>query len=370
VKAFRLLNGVALFAALAGSSLAQQAQVSQPMYAHPKPIYDNSHFAQASTALQTWNGTFQYQGNTDHFTMVGTDPSATNVTTTYTVYVIPVKIGIKNSSGQITYFDPLTKLSNGQTAVQNMIASPIFQNQDYTIGGTDLGNTQFEDAYQRGNFWTDVMTNTNYHLLLKPTVLPEVTVVVPTNKGKTGNQFGVNVAEVDYNWFDAQVQAGLPKLKQVGPNTLPLIMAYNTYWTELGGLICCIGGWHNAYGNANTPQTYSIYGYTNSSTAFASDVSALSHELGEWIDDPYVNNVQGACGGILEVGDPIENETNPKYGDYTYTLGGFTYHIQDLVNLQYFGQTPSTSNNGNWTFQGQNGNLPGLGQIGVCSFGQ
>lgn len=370
MNALRLLNRAAVLAVLAVSSFAQNAQVSTPMYAHPKPVYDNSRFAQAATALQTWNGSFQYNGSTNNFVMAGTDPSATNSTTTFTVYVIPVKIGITNKSGQVTYFDPMTKVTTTQTAVQNMIASPIFQSLDYNIGGTDLGNTQFEDAYQRGNFWTDVMSNSNYHLLLKPTVLPEVTVVVPSNKGKTGTQFGASVAEVDYTWFDNKVQAGLPKLKQVAPNVLPLIMTYNTYWTELGGLICCIGGWHNAYGNANTPQTYSVYGYVNSPGAFASDVSALSHELGEWIDDPYVDNTQGACGGILEVGDPIENETSPKYGDYTYTLGGFTYHIQDLVNLQYFGQTPSTSNNNNWTFQGQNGNLPGLGQIGVCSFGQ
>jgi hypothetical protein len=57
------------------------------------------------------------------------------------------------------------------------------------------------------------------------------------------------------------------------------------------------------------------------------------------------------------------------YGDYTYTLNGFTYHLQDLASLKYFGQTPDLVNAANWTFQGQNGVLPGEGQIAECSFG-
>ena len=35
---------------------------------------------------------------------------------------------------------------------------------------------------------------------------------------------------------------------------------------------------------------------------FSQDVSALSHETGEWYDDPLTNN--GVACGILEVGDP------------------------------------------------------------------
>ncbi len=64
---------------------------------------------------------------------------------------------------------------------------------------------------------------------------------------------------------------------------------------------------------------------------FAQDVSALSHESGEWMDDPLVVNTNGntvAC-GILEVGDPEEGFSN--YGAFPYTLGGSTYNLQDLV---------------------------------------
>ena len=94
--------------------------------------------------------------------------------------------------------------------------------------------------------------------------------------------------------------------------------------------------------------------------AFSQDVSALSHEIGEWIADPFVNNA--GCGGLLEVGDPEEGFAN--YGAYQYTLNGFTYNLQDQVFLKYFGQTPVTSVNDWWSFQG-NSNIKR-----ACEYGQ
>jgi hypothetical protein len=94
---------------------------------------------------------------------------------------------------------------------------------------------------------------------------------------------------------------------------------------------------------------------------FAQDVSALSHEVGEWADDPLVVNTNGnntPC-GILEVGDPLEG--NPNFGGYPYVLNGFTYNLQDLVTLPYFGAPASTSVNGFFTFQGES--------LGVCQNG-
>jgi len=52
----------------------------------------------ASTPLQTWNGSFTYQGTTYHFNMVGTQPS-TNTSATIPVEIIPIKIVITNRHG-------------------------------------------------------------------------------------------------------------------------------------------------------------------------------------------------------------------------------------------------------------------------------
>jgi hypothetical protein len=344
---------------LASLSLTMSAFAQDTMPAHArytrlaaKPSTDAT---QPAVSLPTWPGTFVYQGKTNHFVMVGTDPSTSNATTTIPVFIVPVRLGYKGSNGSKTIFDPSTKvLSNGKTVIQNVLASPIFNNLDFTQGGTDLGNTQYIDAYQRGNFWTNVMTNTNYHVLLgTPTVLPTRTLVVPTADGSVGNEFGVTVGLADINWFDTQINAVIKHYTQITPASLVIFVTYDSYLTEGG---CCIGGYHSATGS----QTYAHFTYLDVPGVFSQDVSALSHEIGEWMDDPLINNVQGACGGLLENGDPLEGEAN--YGGYPYTLNGFTFNLQDLVFLKYFGQTPSTSVN-NWvTFQGTN--------LSVCQNGQ
>jgi hypothetical protein len=252
-------------------------------------------------------------------------------------------------------------LSTGNTVIQQTVASPLFQSSiDYVQGGTDLGTTQYEDAFQRGNFWANVMTNTNYHVLLgTPTVLPTISVNVPTGEGTIGtSQYGPpkTIGVVSYNWFDSQVPKWLAANSQINPRALALFVTYNVYLTQTTDFTgCCIGGYHSAFGISLSPQTYAQYSFMDQSTTrevFSSDVSALSHELGEWYDDPYLTNTQGACGGILEDGDPLEN--NPDYGDQIYTLNGYPWHLQDLVFLKYFGQTPSTSVNDWWSFQGFN----------------
>jgi len=53
---------------------------------------------------------------------------------------------------------------------------------------------------------------------------------------------------------------------------------------------------------------------------------------------------QCGAGAILEVGDPEEGFTN--YGAFPYALSGFSYNLQDLVFLPYFGAPTTTSVNG------------------------
>jgi hypothetical protein len=76
--------------------------------------------------------------------------------------------------------------------------------------------------------------------------------------------------------------------------------------------------------------------------------------MAELTDDPFLtNNVPGwfnpetgSCGFDLEVGDPLIG-----VGLDPITLGGLTYHLQDLTFLPWFSQqSPSTSVNGWYTF--------------------
>jgi hypothetical protein len=180
--------------------------------------------------------------------------------------------------------------------------------------------------------------------------LAEQTLSPSRTYGKTGTPFGFTAGEVDINWFDAQLPAIMSNLG-IQPNSFPIFLTYDVYLTQNNG--CCIGGYHSSEGSVSNPQSYSEATYVDHVGAFSQDVSALSHEVGEWADDPLTVNYNGnntPC-GILEVGDPLEN--NPNYGSYHYSLHGFTYNLQDLVTLPYFGAPPSTTVNNWFTFQGE-----------------
>lgn len=290
--------------------------------------------------LQTWNGSFTYNNNNYNYVMVGQDP-ATGQESLITTYIIPVKIILSN--GHV--YDPLA--GGTQAPVPMTILSPIFDSTTtYTLGGVDVGTTQYLDAFQRANFWTAI-NGANYHVLLggpssHVSVLPELTLNVPAGSGHEGSPFGHTVAEVDINYFDGQISTYMTQNPTINPTNFPMFEVANTYLTEGG---CCIGGYHSA----NGAQTYGMFDYDTHPGVFSQDVSALSHEVGEWMDDPLTNGGNGTPCGILEVGDPLEN--NPNYGDFPYPLHGFTYHLQDLTFLRYFGAPANTSVNSWWTFQ-------------------
>ena len=147
---------------------------------------------------------------------------------------------------------------------------------------------------------------------------------------------------------------------EITPDSLPIFITDDTYLTAGSPILnnCCIGGYHSA----NGPQAYSHFTFIRVPGDFSQDVAALSHEVGEWMDDPGVKGAFNpvAC-GILEVGDPEEGFTN--YGDFPYPLGGFTYNLQDLVFLEYFGAPATTSFKGDLSFHD---NPFGLG---ICSNG-
>ncbi len=297
--------------------------------------------------LPQWNGSFVDQlGQTVNYTMVGGDPSTTNATSTVKIYIIPIKMVYGSNNGNAT-FDPLAvTLPNGQTLIQNVLASPLLsKGVKFVQGGTNLGYGQYIDAFQRGNFWSSVKTNKKYHVVLvNPTVLPEQTINVPVQDGNvTTNPFGSgNVGTMYVNDFDTDVQGFIAALTKINPGALPLFITYDTYLTEVPLEGCCIGGYHSAIGTQPGGQSYAYTTYEDSVGSFSQDVSAMSHELGEWMDDPFVDNsVNCADNTLMEVGDPLENNAN--YGAYPYTLNGFTYNLQSLVFIGYFGAPPSTS---------------------------
>jgi hypothetical protein len=352
---------IQIFVAMLACCFAATAQDSQiepgserPMFTTLRPSLHSpkNPIEAASTPLQTWNGSFTDSGTTYNYNMVGTPPSSTSAATVAAV-IIPIRIVLSNG----TTFDPSHVLSNGNTVTQNTVVSPIFATGvDFQSGGVDFGSTQYINAYQRANFYG--VGHSGFGLLLGgPTVLAEQTLNVPRRSGSTGVVFGFTAGLVDINYFDKQAHTILTNLG-IQPNTFPIFLTYDVYLTQNHS--CCIGGYHSATGVVGSAQSYAHATYVDHAGAFAQDVSALSHEVGEWADDPLVNNSGNPtpCGS-LENGDPLENNSN--FGAFPYTLSGFTYNLQDLVTLPYFGAPASTSVNGEFTFHGES--------LAVCANG-
>jgi hypothetical protein len=350
-----IVSVAALACCLAGSAVAQDSidmdHVVPRYVTLPAKPATADQIAHPSAPLPTWNGSFTYNGTTYNYNMVGTAPS-TGKSTTVKTFIIPVKTIITGCTS-----DPTVDSEDGHTVQYLTTHSPIFKNLKYTLAGQVIGTTQYEDAFQRANFWkTAVKAHQGYHVLVSatPTVLPKLTLTPPGSS--CGNPFGPTVGLMDINYFDGQANSYIAAHSQIVPDSLPIFVTDNLYLTSGG---CCIGGYHSATG----PQAYAQFTFITTVGDFSQNSSALSHEIGEWMDDPLVVNPNGnpvAC-GILEVGDPEEGFAN--YGGFTYPLNGFNYVLQDLVFLEYFGAPKTTSVAGWETFH----NNPF--HLGICNNG-
>ena len=329
---------------------AKNAQGATPRYAVIQRPQLAGRAAPLATLPPTWTYSFKYGGTTYNDAFIGTNPSL-GTTAKIVVYVVPVKMVY----GSVSYNPALLK-ENGVSITKNILNSPIFQKSvDYVQGGTNIGTFQYEDAFERANLWGTVASHPGSHISLSVKVEPTQTITVPANQGQIISAFGAtNLIMANINWFDPKIQALITSLG-IPSTALPLFITTQTYLASGNNVNdCCIGGYHSVNGSG---QPYSHSTYITTSGAFAEDVSALSHELGEWIDDPYTNN-NSPC-GILEVGDPLEGNAN--YGTYPYTVNGVTWHLQDLATLPYFGAPSSITVHGWQTFQGES--------LSVCANG-
>ena len=317
IRSIRTAGLLATTALVIGAAAAN-AHEPRPMFAVIPHLHNNVTTKTPSAFPGTWNYSFTYKGSSYTDAFIGGDPS-TATSETIPIVLIPLKMEYGTTKEDATAIIP------------NVKASPIFTPTDWKFGGTDIGTTQFEDAFAKVNVWQIGGSASGYHVLLgAPTVTKTQTLKVPSNQGGLVTAFGTTVIGANINWFDPKINALITKLK-IPANALPIFVTTQTYLLSSASTSdCCIGGYHSV---TNAGQPYSHFTYITKSGAFSQDVSALSHELSEWVDDPYTAN-NSPC-GILEVGDPLEREAN--YGDFPVVLNGVTYHVQDEALLPYFG---------------------------------
>jgi hypothetical protein len=290
------------------------------------------------------------------FNIVGSDPSLGANTTTIPTVIVPLKFIFPNVGNPTL---------DGTNVVAATVNSPIFLTADYTVGGTDLGVTQYGDALQRAEFWNLPGFSTDYHVLLgTPTVAPTVTITVPAGQGnlytlRRGGKLGV----VDDNFFSSVLAALTPAYTA---QQMPIFLTDNVF-LGAGGQIgnCCTLGFHDSQGPPiASAQTWIYAAYTEPGSFTGDvilDVQALSHEVAEWLNDPFVGTPLlggvnliapavlpgqgGACIFNFETGDPLE--APPVV--FTTVTNSTTYHLQDEVLLPWYLHGVSFSVNGWFT---------------------
>lgn len=366
--------------------------------------------------IQHWFGQTKDPSNgvTYGYNMVGADPhscSGAACDVTIQVDITPIKVIVGG------------KTFDGNDVLPATLASPQFADNDYgsTPAATAAGAfpqapafvrgqggplsqldagvpLQLQDATMRAQF---AKTGTsNYHLRLHANVLAPVTITVPSNQGlliQSGR--GVLGGNVDVGWWSSKIN----NLEQsADPTHLPLYLTDNIFLHSANDPTqCCIIGYHgtravgngggstHSQGNAKV-QTFAwssyvrpgFYSRPDGGTDWAlQDIHAVSHEIAEWADDPFVNNgvnpwltptaPQYGCTSVLETGDPVVGIGFAK-GTNTYLQGpnpngtqsadGY-YHPEDEALLPWFLRLPSNATGSEANQSGQGGRYTLMGDL-------
>jgi hypothetical protein len=319
----------------------------------------------SSTPIQDFTNTIT--DGTSHFsyTMIGKNPLVTQASpvTTIKTYVQPIVFKFANGDK----WDPT--VADGCDATSALVRtqqSPIFVAQKFKFGGTSVGKAQYVDAFQRASFFDQTNPsgiNPGYHVKLKLITLAKMTINVPNTKaaeGSTGCGSGI-LGAVEINYWDHLVQTTLlPQLATQGVTLkdFPFFLFGNVVMYDTTTSNCCILGYHNSMGSGATFQSYGNGLYDNTRDFSGSgDVSAISHEVAEWMDDPntvnptkpwgHIGQVSG-CQNNLEVGDPLSGTV------FNDTLNNKTYHLQEMAFYSWFyHQKPSQGVNGWFSNRGK-----------------
>jgi hypothetical protein len=337
--------------------------------------------------IATFDGSFAAQngpstGQQFRFTMIGNNP-LTGVTTPLPSQIDEVSLTLLNGDGSTFAVVPFAPFEN------LTLRSPNFQRSNYASGF----QTQFADAEMRAEFFNKMRPG--WHNVMLPGVVNRVNITVPkfvniqlsdgsiiqarsyfTGTAADGSTF-VLMLDLLFNFFFDNEVVNEIELNNFTTAGINMTLFPNTFLFSLNidnpntPGECCVLGFHTYFYDPSTvPQQrwVTLYASWISPGLFGAgfqDITALSHEISESFNDPFIDNFtpiwqfpgQPAnstfCQGNLEVGDPIEVLPNATT---TVTLpigrGAFyTYHPQNMALFQWFemGAT-SSALNGAWSF--------------------
>lgn len=367
----------------AGSHVAAAAKLADP----PRPIV--SPFFAASSRSSSYNYGFVVGNNP----FSGGERQSSSVKT----FIVPIVIKVHqvatdfgvDANGYLTLtgikdedatYDPTAPAPACLGKTNNVpftlaVQSPVFQNTHWNWGGADLGNTQYIDAFQRANFWNATGEDPgNYRLHLNAQPLAPLVIDFPKGSGiglpQSSTFLNYSACAptvlVDINLFDEYLDyIAIPQMASSGVNssTFPMFIAGNVLWGAVIGQLPYFeaeaAGYHS-FGDVDPAQTYGVTQFGDEGFWTWPDAVPLSHEVGEWANDPtganYVQlyNVNQYYNAAFDPTGPVACQGNYEVGDVLAGFfmppvtgkNGYTYTLQELAFFSYFYGGPSIGVNG------------------------
>jgi hypothetical protein len=145
---------------------------------------------------------------------------------------------------------------------------------------------------QRATVWNEMDAKRGWHVIFsRPRVTPTVDVLVEPDIGDVFQVGGPNdlLGDIRFGAMDSTIHTIL-QFSDVQPDELPIFVTDNVFADALG--------YHDAFAVGQNDGTEVLQTLVYSSWLepalvgpLLADVSTLNHEIGEWLNDPYVNNV-------------------------------------------------------------------------------
>jgi hypothetical protein len=320
--------------------------------------------------------------NREWYTNTVGNPPQMGGTTVINAPLQPINVELDDVNGNPQSIGGHPLISLATPFVAPTLGSPVFSDASYSSGTTP---TQFSDAIQRAEFFNKMKPD--WHTVLNPQAAAPVTMHFSQSATCDMSQptgcnyyFALNgdgscclfiLVDDDFpnflfdtalgNAVNTAITGGVITTKDISTFLFPNVYLY---FTNVN--FCCVLGYHTYFFDPTTdPQQRWVLNYSSWITpglfeGGLSDVSALSHEISESYNDPFVvsdgiHNLtpwwlspNGNCQDVLETGDVIENLPD---GLFPVTINNFTYHPQNEALIQWFQfESPSDALDGAYSY--------------------
>lgn len=290
-----------------------------------------------------------------------------------------VNVELDDKDGKLRFIAGHPLISPATPYVTPVLNSPVFSNASYSSGATP---TQFSDAVQRAQYFNHMKPD--WHTLLNPESTAPYTmhlrqaVNCPTGPNSAGCNYVfalngdgtccafilVNIGAFSNGFADAVITDIIGNV--VTTKDISSFLFPNTFLFGADTTQCCVLGFHTYFFEPGSdPEKRWVVNYSSWITpglfgANFQDITALSHEISETYNDPFVVSdgvhdltpwwlaPNGNCQDDLETGDAIEGL---PHSTFPVLLNGFTYHPQNEALIQWFEfMSPSDALSGAYSF--------------------